>query len=259
MTSARILYPQFRDEQSDSRYPFADTASLVSDSAGVGFTSNTFVDAAFFIIGAGGRVHLSTISVTAQTITITVESDENGVACSASFNIAAIPQDGLLTFFDIYGRAAGRLVSTYDKLSLFTTWDIGQYTFSAAATEFVSSVIMPTNEPGVRAIMTAKQELLTNNLWLVGDAGIQLSVIDENTIRIDVIGEPLFKRFLCEPNTTFPTKKFLKTINGCGPDEFGNFTITATNHNAPQDDDTVLRVYPQNGTIVVDSVGRSNI
>lgn len=259
MTSARILYPQFRDEQSDSRYPFADTASLVSESASVAFTSSTFIDAAFFIIGAAGRVHLSTVTVTAQTVTITVASDENGVSCSASFDISAIPQDGLLTFFDIYGRAAGRLLSTYEKLALFTTWDIGTYSFLAEATEFVSSVVTPANEPGVRGIMTAKQELLTNNLWLVGDAGVQLSVVDGHTIRIDIIGEPLFKRFLCEPNTNFPTKKFLKTINGCGPDEYGNFTITATNHNAPTDDDTVLRVYPQNGTIVVDSVGRSNI
>jgi hypothetical protein len=84
MTSARILYPQFRDEQRDSRYPFADTASLVSGSASVGFTSSTFVDASFFIIGAGARVHLSTITVTAQTVTLIVASDENGVECSAS-------------------------------------------------------------------------------------------------------------------------------------------------------------------------------
>lgn len=259
MTSARILFPQFRDEQSDSRYPFADTATLVSTNGSVRFTNSIFTDAAFFIIGAGARVHLSAVAVTAQTVTLTVASDENGVECSASFDIAAIPQDGLLTFFDIYGRAAGRLLSAYEKLALFTTWDIGVYLFSAAATEFVSGVVMPANESGVRGIMTANQELLTNNLWLVGDAGVQLSVIDGHTIRVDIIGEPLFKRFICEPNTAFPAKKFLKTINGCGPDEYGNFTITATNHNAPADDDTVLRVYPQHGTIVVDSVGRSNI
>ena len=98
---------------------------------------------------------------------------------------------------------------------------------------------------------------MTGDIWLVGDQGVVLRRENINTIRIDIIGVPLFKRFLCEPQASnFPAKRYLKTINGCGPDEFGNFTFTATNELA---EDSVLRIYPDNGTIVVDTVGRSTV
>ena len=102
--------------------------------------------------------------------------------------------------------------------------------------------------------MPATGEFLTGDIWLVGDRGVFLRREAPNTIRVDVIGVPLYKRLLCEPYGSFPTKKFLKTINGCPPDEYGNFTITATNQSV---NDAVLRVYPRDGSLVIDTVGRS--
>jgi hypothetical protein len=94
-------------------------------------------------------------------------------------------------------------------------------------------------------------------LNLVGDQGVVLRHEGNNVIRIDIIGEPLFKRFLCEPQSSaYPAKNYLKTINGCGPDAYGNFTLTASDHAV---DDTVLRVYPENGTITIAAVGRSPV
>lgn len=56
MSGARILYPEFRDEQSDSRYPFADSATLVSTTnAAAVIAADTFIDASFFPIG-GARL-----------------------------------------------------------------------------------------------------------------------------------------------------------------------------------------------------------
>ena len=102
--------------------------------------------------------------------------------------------------------------------------------------------------------MPATGELMPGDIWLVGDQGVFLRWEAPNTIRVDVIGVPLYKRFLCEPNGNFPTKKFLKTINGCPADEYGNFTITATNQSV---NDAVLRVYPRDGSLVIDTAGRS--
>jgi hypothetical protein len=126
----------------------------------------------------------------------------------------------------------------------------------------VATVCIPANEPGVRGLLTPAGQLLSGDVWLIGDAGVIIRGEGLSTIRVDVIGVPLFKRFVCEPLDDFPAKNYLRTINGCGPDQFGNFTITATGHGVTErtdgaKDDTVLRVYPQDGTIVFDAVGRS--
>ena len=174
------------------------------------------------------------------------------------------PTDGVLQFFDVYDRPAGMLLSNPLSLGRFSTWTTAVYTFEPTAAEFVASVSIPANEPGVRGVLSPTGALLAGDIWLLGDAGIVIrrEQNTESVIRVDVVGVPLFKRFVCEPLDDFPAKNYLQTINGCGPDAYGNFTITATGEDVLArtqrgKDDTVLRVYPQNGTIVFDAVGRS--
>lgn len=262
MTDARILFPEFRDEQADSKYPFADTATLVSSSGAVSLGSDTFLDATLFPVGAGAGLYISAITVTAQNISIAIGDSNTPSLITTTFATAAAPADGVLPFFDAYGRPAGMLLSSPLNLGRLTTWPPGTYTFTRAATEFVATVCIPANEPGVRGILTPAGQLLAGDVWLVGDAGVVIRGEGESNIRVDVIGVPLFKRFVCEPLDDFPAKNYLRTINGCGPDQFGNFTITATGQGVKDrtdnaKDDTVLRVYPQDGTIVFDAVGRS--
>ncbi|NBT75277.1 MAG: hypothetical protein EBT15_04770 [Betaproteobacteria bacterium] len=256
MAGARILFPEFRDEQSTSRYPFADTATLQSSTdASIQIAADTFIDASFFAIGGSTRAFISSISVAAQKITITVGDSDLAARISASYDPLSPPADGIITFNDTYGRPAGMLLSTPVALARFSAWAIGTYTFTQAETEFVSSVVIPANEPGVRALRPETKQFLTGDVWLVGDQGVVLRQDGPGVIRVDIVGVPLFKRFLCEPQSEdFPTKRYIKTINGCGPDEFGNFTFTATNQLAP---DAVLRIYVDGDTIVIDTVGRS--
>ena len=258
MSGARILFPEFRDEQSASRYPFADTATLQSDAdASISIAPDTFIDASFFIIGGQQRTYISAITVTTQTLTITVGDAELANRATTTYNPLSPPVDGVLLFEDQYGRPAGMLLSTPTALARFSGWGGGTYEFTLAQTEFVSSVVIPANEPGVRALRPETKQFLTGDIWLVGDQGVVLRQDGPSVIRIDIIGVPLFRRFLCEPQSEdFPTKRYLKTINGCGPDEFGNFTFTATNQAAP---DAVLRIYADGETIVIDTVGRSVI
>jgi hypothetical protein len=254
MSDARILYPQFRDEQAASRYPFTDTATLVSTAGTLTIDAALFIDAVFFPIGAGAQLYISSVVVSNDTVTINV-GDQNTInLLSGVYSVLNTPTNGIVSFSDAYGRPAGSLVATKLGLANFASQDIGTYSFTTAATEFVASVVIPANEPGVRALMPATGELMTGDIWLVGDQGVFLRWEDPNTIRVDVIGVPLYKRFLCEPYGSFPTKKFLKTINYCTPDKYGNFTITATNQAV---NDTVLRVYPRDGALVIDTVGRS--
>jgi hypothetical protein len=54
------------------------------------------------------------------------------------------------------------------------------------------------------------------------------------------------------PKSAFSPKDFLRTINGCGPDAFGNFNITVANKSG---NDSVLRVYPENDVLRIEAVG----
>jgi len=266
MTDARILFPQFRDEQSDSRYPFADSATLTSLNGEVQIRSDTFIDATFFPIGATGQLYISNVTITTQKVTITVGDAALPDRIKAEYNPAQPPLSGVLAFYDGYRRPAGMLLADTLNIGIFSTWPAGNYSFEQTATAFVATTCIPANEPGVRGLLTPAGDLLAGDVWLVGDAGVLIrkEAGTENVIRVDVIGVPLFKRFVCEPIDDFPAKPYLKTINGCGPDQFGNFTITATGHGVSArtngaKNDTILRVYPQNGMLMFDAVGRSDI
>lgn len=257
MAGARILFPQFREEQSDSRYPFADRAALTSVERKLDIGRNTFIDATLHVIGGDARAYISSIVVTAELITINIGDSGNKLRANATFNPLAVPENGTLDIFDKYGRPAGMLLSTPLALASFGAWPLETHTFKIADTEFVASAVIPTNEPGVRGIAGPDGALLTGDVWLVGDRGVVLRKDGDDTIRVDVVGEPLFQRFLCEPVDRFEPKTFLQTItvNGitCGPDDYGNFNLTATGHAAA---DTVLRIYHQDGNIKIDTVGR---
>jgi hypothetical protein len=256
MSNARILFSQFRDEQSDSRYPFSDTATLASNGStpAVTIAADTFVDASLFPIGSAGQLYLSSITVAPDVITVAIGDASRPGLIFSSYAPTAAPENGVLPFVDNYGRPAGMLLSSPLNLSRFSTWPAGTYQFAATATAFVAGVCVPANEPGVRGLLTANGTLLAGDVWLVGDAGVAVRQVSSGVVQVDVVGVPLFKRFVCEPLDDFPSRRYLKTINGCPGDQFNNFTLTATNHLVA---DTVLRICPQNGTIVIDTVGRS--
>jgi hypothetical protein len=96
------------------------------------------------------------------------------------------------------------------------------------------------------------------DVWLIGEDGVVLRK-DENAIRVDIVGDPLFKRKLCTTTggniELFVTPNFVRTVNGIKPDEYGNFTITANNELAG---DTILRIYPDaaNNVVKIEFVGQ---
>ncbi|NDD52797.1 hypothetical protein EBZ39_02785 [bacterium] len=262
MADERILFPEFRDEQADSRYPFADSATLIDSSGIIVLSRDLFIDASFFPVDAGARLYLSKISVAAGVVTIFVGDANTAGLISTTYSDISVPPTGVLTFADAYARPAGMLLAETIKLEELATLADGDYTFNRAATEFVSTVVAPAKTPGVRGLLAPTGELLYGDVWFVGDAGIVVRAESDQVIRFDVTGVPLFKRFVCEPLSSFPAKNYLKTINGCGPDKYGNFTITATGHAVSErtnntKNDTVLRVYVQNNLLVFDAAGRS--
>lgn len=256
----RILFPDFRDEQKDSRYPFVDTATLVSEDGLVRIERDTFIDAVFHIINARNHIHISSVVVNSHLITINFSDEVNTNIAAASFSPTPVQatDTGALPIYDTLGRPAGSIVASASNLSLFAGWAIGTYAFEQTATEFVASTVIPANEPGVRGVKTTSTpNLMTGDIWLIGDGGVTFryaGVQDgKQIIRVDVTGVPLFSRYQCIPFDRFQSKNFVRTINNCPPDEYGNFTLTATGH---QVEDTVLRISQNDGIIFIDAIGR---
>jgi hypothetical protein len=247
MVSANILFPQFRDEQADSKYPFADQATLVSNSGTVTLAKDVFIDACFYPVGGGQVAYLSSIQITNTKVTMTITTVNPRVVVTAEYD-------------PLNGRPAGLLVFNADKLLEIYQWGAGTYTFSPTATEFVPTAVIPANEPGVRALTLNDAHFLTGDTWIVGRDGVVVTAEGNNVIRVDIVGVPLFNRAACDNAAQQPAlQSFVSTINGCPPDEFGNFLITATNQNVPNDDTTVLRIYPAEYGLILEAVGRSNV
>lgn len=266
MSDARILYPQFRDEQADSRYPFADNANLLSTERKLDIGRNTFVDASLYIIDGDRQAYISAITVTPVEVTITIGDVGSKARATGKYSALNPPANGIVELFDTWNRPCGMLLASTESvaadsprtnaslgLARFAAWPAETHTFKLADTQFVADVVIPAKAPGVRALTTETLELLTGDVWLIGARGVMVRQNGDDIIRFDILGEPLFQRLQCEPYDRFQPRLFIKTINGCGPDLYGNFTLTATAHGAT---DTVLRIFVQDGNIRIDTVGR---
>ena len=246
---AFLHIPEFFDQYEFTKYPFMDTATLISTD-GQALDHDIFVDAILYPIGVTDTLHISSIVVAARAVQINIADSLQRVKCSTVFDPLFAPQ--LLQLVDQYGRPAGALISTSLKLARLTAWQTVTHTFIPAATTFVPSVTIPTPEVGVRGILTTSGDLFVGDFLLVGDNGVVVREETPGCIRIDIVGNPLFRRQLCTPVELFTTPRFVKTINGCPPDQYGNFNLTVGDH---ADDSTILRIYSTNTGLVIGAAG----
>ena len=220
------------------------------------FEKDVFIDASFYPIGGGTSIYLSSVVVTTNKVTIYAKTVFPVMTVSTEYNPLNLPANNVLDFYDDYGRPAGILLFDRDKIAEIYQWGFGTYTFNRSATEIVATAFIPAQEPGVRALMLEDNTFITGDVCLIGSNGVVLRAEDNNVIRIDVIGVPLFQREACDDvGKNKPPQKFVSTINNCPADEFGNFTITATDRGVAPGDATVLRVYPTNFGLIIDAVG----
>lgn len=246
----RIIFPEFRDELEFTRYPFADGATLISSTTQHELEEDTFLDASLYPIGGGSQLHISRIIVEPREVTIWFSSRVTPNLCFAQFDPIDAPYN--VEVQDNFGRPAGVLVSDPIRLSRFSAWDSGTHVFPVQATELCASCVIPTPELGLRGLATIDGDVLAGDVWLVGANGVVVREDGDCTIRIDIVGDPLFVRQLCVPVDLFSTPNFLRTINGCPGDEFGNFRIEVGTTLAP---DTILRVNPIDNGLKIEAIG----
>lgn len=248
----RVLYPEFRAEQEFTRYPFADSASLASDT-GRAIDADTFLDAGLYPVGAADRVYIANINVDTRAVTVTLGDARSTDVARATFDPLDPPS--LVAFEDAAGRPAGVLVSEALRLGRFAAWGSGDHRFARGATEFAASCVTPTPGGGVRGFVTEQGDVLTGDVWFVGENGVVFRLDGDCTVRLDVVGDPLFVRNLCEPVDLFEPPVFVKTINGRPPDEAGNFNLTVGDQAAPGGQ-TIVRINPTDDGLIVEAVGQ---
>ena len=247
---SQIRHPEWRKSLEDTKYPFEPAATLTSNT-GNKISADSFVDAHLYPIGAGVSMYLSKISVTSEFVTFYI-GDDNSTDVGSGY-IAVPGTASTVRLTDSFDRPAGILVSTSENLGMFRSLGVGDHTFEKTATPFVAMACMPTPQIGVRGIVIPDGTLFTGPVWIVGEDGVVVtqetvtapatcdtSQQTHDVIRIDIVGDPLFRRRLCgdpaepqPPRNLFTTPNFIKKIrvvNGdsqwtCAPDSHGYFTI----------------------------------
>ncbi len=267
---AEIRYPEWRAELATSKYPFADTASL-TNAAGDFLPEDAFADASLYIIGAQSRVYISRVVITSAECELTFNDSTRTVVAVASFSLLTVPD--VVRVLDVYGRPAGALIAGAG-LAIFRAWTVGTHVFEMAQSEFAAAVTVPTPEVGVRGFVLDDGSLLAGDAWLIGENGVVLSyataIVEDPcgetttypVIRVDVVGDPLYRRTLCDPVELFTTPRFLRQLRlrrGCEdidlvPDEHGDIKLTVGSHQAS---DTVLRVRTTPNGLRIETVGPS--
>lgn len=239
---ARVKHPEWQASHQDNKYPFADNATLQNND-GMFIPETLFTDAAFYPIGAAEGLYLSRIVLTHDTATLYLGDSNTDEVASAEFAVLDPPANAL--FYDTYGRPAGIAVSEPTRLASLQAWTVGTHEFTEEQTPFAATCCIPTPQLGVRGILLDDGSVLTGDVYITGADGVILTKeqVSEkvpgclgssrtlDVIRVNIVGDPLFKRKEC--GTLFQEPRFVETISveagfcrvTCGPSSLGDFQI----------------------------------
>lgn len=266
-----IAQPQYRREREATKYPFADRATLVNRTGRM-FLEGTLLDAVLFPVGGRERAYISQVVITHQDVTLMIGDSGTPTRCSGT--CALLNAEATIALTDALGRPAGLLISESARLGIFQSWGVGTHLFTVDMTEFAAVCCIPTPEIGVRGFQLEDGTLRTGDVWLVGDDGIvfreeEITLAQgcgpgtpQRVIRVDAVGDPLFRRRLCAPIELFVTPRFITQVRvqhdlgefTCSPDEFGDLKVFVNNALAV---DSVLRVRPTAAGLTIELVGEA--
>lgn len=243
----KLIFQEWQDQQADSAYPFADNATLTNGVDTI--PKGLFVDARLYVIAGGARQFLSSVVVSTLGAYLNISDENETVIATGYLDFGAIGTT--IELLDPYGRPAGILVSPPAQLGTLASWTVGEHAFALDETEFTATVVVPQPQIGVRGFLV-EGELFAGDTYLVGEQGVFLT-LDQGYIRVDIIGNPRARQVFCEQVFSFEQPWFLRTINGYGPDEYGDFKILANDALAS---DTVLRIESQSNGLGFKLVGK---
>lgn len=231
----RTLFPSWAQENTSTVYPFIETAGLWSEDRQVRLEPGTFVDAVIHIPGLVDAPHLTRITPHGAEAVIAVGSQDNPVAASGVIDLTRPSRD--IPLQDRFGRPAGLLVGDPIRLAALRSWPSRTHTFTPDQTAFCPFCCIPLTEPGLSGFVLADGTFVGGEVWLGGADGVVVRpeirddpVTGEPTlvIRVDVTGDPLFRRRLCEPNDLFQTPRFVRRLQVVS--RSGTFVVVPDEH-----------------------------
>jgi len=224
---SEVLYPEWRQDNEHSRYPFSDSASLTADTNQV-LDKDYILDMRIYPIGITDPVYVSRITRTSAYVSINFASG-GGEFGGGLWDIGTLTENKL-ELFDENAVSIGIIVLSNSGKIALEGWPIGDHNFAQVATELVSTCVVPQPQVGIRGFLLDDGSFLSGNAAFVGGRGVWLSD-DGGHMRIDITGD--FGQFKdqCGNLESFVTIPPVKTINGEPPDENGNFLIVPSMDN----------------------------
>lgn len=241
------FYPPWRNENANRRYPFSDTATMLSTDGSFEIPDSLFVDAAISARGASLPIYLSDISVVGRTARVSLR-DSSGVEVGTGETEMGTDLD-VMKFTD----SSGRWVATFtfgpnSNYDLFSHGD-GAFVFVEGATDIVISAVLNlpvdkgllsfTNAFGVSAVY--------GDVYMVGEYGVQLETSQEAEVQPDgtitsvilirahAVGDPQFIQRSCDDASRRISRPITELVfqygsstHSCKPDADGNIVIVAT-------------------------------
>jgi len=241
----------------NTNYPFADNATMVSRN-GMVVAKTVFLDARVYAPNSGALQFIKSMRLVSGALLVEI-ADTSGVIATGTY-----PGSGaVIPLYDKYGRDVGVLYGDPDGISGLSPGDT-RVEFDVGALPFVSSVLVPQVQPVVRGIYVKEDELLSGDVWLIGEDGVVLTA-SEDTISVNIVGDHFFIRKLCASELpAFRPGRPLKTliINEGGsflgnliPNVYGNVFLRPGRDLA---DDNIIRINPIKYGLQIEVLGNFN-
>lgn len=240
----RILFPEWRDENALSRYPFEDGASLKSRS-GFTFPVDLFIDLRLYLNEPVEYAYLRSVqrSLAGVRFEFATSAQEHYALAQREFSDNRTEVE----IKDRYQRHAGLIVLNQDRFVELQGWPEGEHMFAREASRLCALCLVPIGTGYLEGIALETGEVLSGEIWLVGEDGVVLRTESvstdpdgESVVRIDIVGDPLFRRKACEDEEgSFQTPRLLRSINNVPPDNYGQIHILAGAENVP---DSILAI-----------------
>jgi hypothetical protein len=179
-------------------YPFVDTASL-RDTSGILTLSPAWItDAKLWpAVASVSKIYVSSVERTALSLVITVASLDETLATATISNFSK----RRVAFRDSLGGQVGFMSFAPGGLKHIHDVPSRKYVFSVDATEFTASALSLRAAYGVSGISLSDGSTLSGDIPLVGGEGVHLSIAANNTVRVDIFGDPYFSRERAENPT----------------------------------------------------------
>lgn len=240
-----LVFGDWRDDNQQRKYPFADDALLTNGTLTI--PNSLFIDGCLYPIGGNENLYLNRITREDSTITFGIKAGDFELAVG-QYDVTDIPVTGEIAFYDAYGRPAGMLLATETSLRSFGGLNSGTYLFTQPQTRFVTAVVVPQPEIGVRGFVLPDGSFVTGDVILVGEDGAIVRRDADDSLRIDFVGDPFASRKLCDDEAAGDEDVSLlqpycpiKTINGIPANALGDYKLLVGSNDSLS---PVLRITP---------------